>query len=766
MPKKTINERINDLRKQIDHHNYRYYVLDSPEISDFEYDQLMRELLRLEAENPELITPDSPTQRVGATPVSSFLPMVHRVPLLSIDNAMDTEGLCAFHQRVVKLLGKENVSYCCEPKFDGLAVELVYEKGILVKGGTRGDGYTGEDVTSNLKTIKSIPLRLITGEPPDFLEVRGEVLLYKNALKALNMERSGKQEPLFANPRNAAAGSLRQLDPRITASRPLAFFSYGIVDAVSVGLDSQYETLGRLQDYGFRVNPDIRLCQGIEEAIELCLSMQETRESLPYEIDGVVIKVNAIADQRILGIRARSPRWAVAYKFPPTQATTTLRKIGVQVGRTGVLTPVAVLDPVQVGGVTVSRATLHNADEVKRKDVREGDIVIVQRAGDVIPEVVAPVASRRTGDEREFIMPDTCPVCGSKIVRDGENGKEGVMYRCVNMACPAILKEQIYHFASKDALDIDGLGRKIIQQLVDKGFVHDVSDLYALTRDDLLSLEGFADLSASNLLSSLQKSKKTTLGRFLYGLGIPHVGEVAARDLAGHFGSLERTMKAGQDELVSIKGIGKEMAGAINGFFSNDRNRIIIRKLLDRGIEVQSHTAAVPAETTLVGKKFCFTGTLQTMTRSEAKNEVEGKGGQVVSTVSSQLDYLVAGSEPGSKFDKASSLGITILDEDEFLALVRGGMTGMKAVHAMIRGRVQGVWFRASTMEQAQLLGVAGWVRNTPNGTVEVHMQGDAGAVENLLAWCRQGPPGARVDRVDADEVQPEQTIRGFRILY
>lgn len=673
MSKETVVERINDLRKQIDYHNYRYYVLDSPEISDFEYDELMRELLRLEAENPELVTSDSPTQRVGAAPVDSFPPMAHRVPLLSIDNAMDTDELRAFHQRVVKLVGKEDVPYCCEPKFDGLAVELVYENGIFVRGGTRGDGYTGEDVTSNLKTIKSIPLKLIAEEPPDFLEVRGEVLLYKNALKALNMERSEKQEPLFANPRNAAAGSLRQLDPRVTASRPLVFFSYGIVDAVSVGLDSQFDTLRRLQEYGFRVNPDIRLCHGIDEAIDLCLSMQEKRESLPYEIDGVVIKVNDIADQRVLGIRARSPRWSIAYKFPPVQATTILRKIGVQVGRTGVLTPVAVLDPVKIGGVTVSRATLHNADEVKRKDVREGDTVIVQRAGDVIPEIVAPVVSKRTGKEREFAMPEACPVCGSGIIRDtsGEKGKQGVMYRCVNMACPAILKEQIYHFASKDALDIDGLGRKIIQQMVDRGLVRDVSDLYTLKRDDIMGLDGFAELSTSNLLNSIQESKKTTLGRFLYGLGIPHVGEVAARDLAQHFGSLEKVMEASQDELQSMKGIGKEMARAISSFFSNERNRAVIGKLLERGLEITLQKTPKRAEAPLEGKKFCFSGTLQSMTRSEAKKEVEGKGGQVVSAVSSQLDYLVVGTEPGSKLDKASSLGVTIVDEDEFLRMIR-----------------------------------------------------------------------------------------------
>lgn len=673
--KQDIENRIRDLRKQIDYHNYRYYVLDSPEISDFAYDQLMRELLRLEAENPELVTPDSPSQRVGAEPVSSFPPMVHRVPLLSIDNAMDTQELRAFHQRIAKLAGREGIAYCCEPKFDGLAVELVYENGVFIRGGTRGDGYTGEDVSGNLKTIKSIPLRLITREPPDLLEVRGEVVFYKSAFAELNRERSERQEPLFANPRNAAAGSLRQLDPRITASRALVFFSYGIVDAVAVGLGSQHATLERLSELGFKVNPDVRLCHGIGEVIDFCLYMQEKRESLPYEIDGVVIKVSDIDTQRVLGIKARSPRWAVAYKFPPTQETTTLRRIEVQVGRTGVLTPVAMLDPVKVGGVTVSRATLHNADEIKRKDVREGDIVIVQRAGDVIPEIVAPLVSRRTGSEREFVMPDACPVCGSGVVRGsgGDNGAEGVMYRCVNMACPAVLKEQVYHFASKDALDIGGLGRKIIQQLVDKGMVRDVSDLYTLTRDDLMQLEGFAEISTANLLSSIQQSKQTTLRRFLYGLGIPHVGQVAARGLADHFGSLEKVMEADKEELQTIRGIGKEMAQAIGGFFFNERNRMIIQKLQQRGIEILEQQPSEPENASLAGKKFCFTGALESMARSEAKREVEGRGGQVVSAVSSQLDFLVAGAEPGSKLDKAASLGIRILDEDEFMKLIKEG---------------------------------------------------------------------------------------------
>lgn len=671
MPNNQARERIEDLRRQIDHHNYRYYVLDSPEISDSAYDRLMRELSDLESKRPDLVTPDSPTQRVGAQPVSSFSPMAHRVPLLSIDNAMDTLEIQAFHQRVARLLDREDITYCCEPKFDGLAVELVYENGSFARGGTRGDGYTGEEVTGNLKTIRSIPLRLAAARPPVLLEVRGEVVFYKEALRALNIERSERGDPLFANPRNAAAGSLRQLDPRITASRPLVFFCYGIVDALAVGLASQYEVLGRLREYGFKVNPDIRLCRGVGEVIDFCKGMEDKRELLPYEIDGVVIKVNGIDDQLKLGIKARSPRWAVAYKFPPTQETTTLLKVEVQVGRTGVLTPVAVLDPVKIAGVMVSRATLHNAEEIRRKDVREGDTVIVQRAGDVIPEIVAPVPSRRIGSEKAFEMPSTCPVCGSPVVRDaGANGEEGVMHRCVNMACPAILREQIHHFASKDALDIDGLGRKIVGQLIDRGLVHDASDLYSLTHEQLLELEGFAELSASNLLGSIARSRKVTLQRFLYGLGIPHVGTVAARDLARHFGSLERVMSAGPEELQSIKGIGKEMARAVVGFFSNERNHEVIGKLLGHGLEIQPIEPSVPIVSSLSGRKFCFTGTLESMTRPEAKRRVEDRGGEVVSSVSSRLDYLVAGEDPGSKLDKASLLGIRILDERAFLEMI------------------------------------------------------------------------------------------------
>ena len=653
MTYEDLIKRAQDLRQRIGHHNHLYYVLDSPEISDGEYDQLFRELMVLEENNPELKTKDSPTQRVGAPPLASFQPMVHRIPLLSIDNAMDPGEVTAFHQRVTKWLEKDDVAYCCEPKFDGLAVELVYEDGILSRGGTRGDGQTGEDVTENLRTIKSIPLLLMGSDLPELLEVRGEVVMLKSAFRELNMERTRSDEGLFANPRNAAAGSLRQLDSRITASRALEFFAYGISEASAIGLDSQYAILARLKEFGFRVNPDMQLCAGVEEVNRFALKMQVIREELPYEIDGVVIKLDRVEDQRKLGVKARSPRWVVAYKFPPTQATTILNKIDVQVGRTGTITPVAHLEPVKVGGVTVSRATLHNADEIERKDVREGDMVIVQRAGDVIPEVVAPILSKRPEDSKAFVMPQNCPSCGTALVQDGAH------LRCINISCPAIIVEEIYHFASKEALCIDGLGRKIVHQLVERGLVHDIADLYTLTKNDVMNLDGFAELSASNLIASIESSKKVSLERFIYALGIPHVGRVAAKDLSDYFGSREKIMNASYEELCSIKGIGNEIAGSIVDFFSNEQNSLVVDKLLKLGLVLSAPVQKERRVSTLSGKRFCFTGTMQGLSRNEAKERVEALGGQVLNSVSKQLDYLVVGTEPGSKLNKAASLNIT-----------------------------------------------------------------------------------------------------------
>ena len=657
--------RINELRRLIDHHNHRYYVLDSPEISDGEYDTLMRELTTLEERHPELITSDSPTQRVGATPLPEFAPMAHRIPLLSIDNVMNQEELVAFHERVVKWLGQDAIDYCCEPKLDGLAVELVYEKGVFVRGGTRGDGSVGEDVSANLRTIKSIPLRIGGADVPNLLEVRGEVVMFKDAFQALNAERQDNAETVFANPRNAAAGSLRQLDPRITARRTLTFFAYAAADPANLGLDSQYAVLGRLSDYGFKINPERRLCHGITEVADFLQRMQSLRDDLAYEMDGVVVKIDKVSFQETLGAKARSPRWMVAFKFPPTQATTILKAINVQVGRTGVLTPVAVLEPVKVGGVTVSRATLHNMDEIARKGVLIGDTVLIQRAGDVIPEIVAPVASRRTGAEQAFVMPDTCPVCGEHVEQDG------IAYRCMNMACPAIIKEQLFHFASKDAFDIEGLGVKIIDQMVEVLNVRDASDLFRLEKEDLLKLDGFADLSARNLLAAIEASKSVALGRFIHALGIPHVGSSKAEDLARHFGSLEALMRSSFEELRAIRGIGDEIARAIVSFFANQQNSDVIAKLRQRGIAIQEVEPRTITLSPLTGKKICFTGTLATMTRSQAKQLAESFGAQVVESVGKQLGYLVAGADPGSKLAKARSMGIKILDEDGFRDLIK-----------------------------------------------------------------------------------------------
>ncbi len=667
MAERGIDQRAEELRRTIEHHNHLYYVLDSPEISDGEYDLLMRELMDLEAGYPSLRTKDSPTQRVGSPPLTAFSPMKHRVALLSIDNAMNKDEIRAFHQRVVKWLNREDITYCCEPKFDGLAVELVFENGIFSRGGTRGDGITGEDVTDNARTIRSIPLRLITDNPPELLEVRGEVVMPKDAFVRLNHERSINNEQLFANPRNAAAGSLRQLDSKITASRNLVFFAYGISDPAALGSASQFDILERLSSFGFRINPDKRLCKGIHEVMEFAQYMQDKREAMPFEIDGVVVKVNDVSDQAVLGVKARSPRWVTAFKFPPVQATTILKRIDVQVGRTGVVTPVAILEPVRVSGVTLSRATLHNADEVARKDIREGDTVLVQRAGDVIPEIVSPVRSKRPGDAEPFIMPDICPSCNSPLVR------EGALWRCVNISCPAVLKEEIYHFASKEAMDIDGLGRKIVHLLVEQGLVQDVADLYTITKQDLSVLEGFADLSATNLIASITASRKVTLERFIYALGIHHVGTVAARNLSETFRSLENIMNATHEELCSIKGIGEEISSSIRDFFANKKNAELIEKLVARGMEIISPDDKTIPLSEIMGKRLCFTGTMSSMTRSEAKRHVEDLGGEVVTSVSRQLDYLVVGGQPGSKLDRAASLGIKILDEASFLKII-GGM--------------------------------------------------------------------------------------------
>ncbi|MHC1636049.1 MAG: NAD-dependent DNA ligase LigA, partial [Candidatus Methanospirareceae archaeon] len=544
--KEAIKKRIEELRNLIHYHDYRYYVLNDPEISDAEYDRLFKELVELEKKYPEFITPDSPTQRVGGAPLEEFGTVEHHIPMLSLDSVFGEEEVKEFDERVKRMLGEENVEYVAEPKIDGLAVELVYRNGVLSVGSTRGDGRSGEDVTQNLKTIKTIPLRIFTDIP--LLEVRGEVFMPVSKFKELNEELIRKGEKTFANPRNAAAGSVRQLDPQITASRPLDFFCYGIGRVEGVEFSTHWEILEFLGKVGFKVNPLVKLCKNIEDVKEYYEDIKGKRDSLDYEIDGVVVKVNSLRQQEKLGATSRSPRWAIAYKFPARQEITKVKDIIVQVGRTGALTPVAILEPVSISGVTVSRATLHNEEELRKKDVRIGDTVVVERAGDVIPEVVSVITSKRTGEEKEFKMPSKCPVCGADVL------KEGPIVRCVGAACSAQIKERIRHFASQRAMNIEGLGEKIIEQLVDKKLISDPADLYFLTKRDLLKLERMGDKLAQNILDAIERSKKTTLSRLIFALGIRHVGEHVAKLLAEHFKSLEALKNASYEELISIDG--------------------------------------------------------------------------------------------------------------------------------------------------------------------------------------------------------------------
>jgi len=672
--KEDIVARVEDLRRLLDFHNYRYYVLDQPEISDAEYDKIFRELVDLENRNPELITPDSPTQRVGFAPIDKFHPFRHEIPLLSLENAMNTQEALDFDRRVRKLLGTSSlqVDYVAELKMDGLAVELVYENGVLTGAGTRGDGFTGEDVSQNVKTIRAAPLRLFShpGENalPVKLAVRGEVFMEKRDFEALNEERGKRSEPLFANPRNAAAGSLRQLDPSITASRPLRAFFYGIGTFVAEKeFVTQIEMLNQLQRWGLPVNPGSRLCHGIGEAIGYYEKLVEDRESLPYEIDGVVIKVNNLVWQRQLGDKSRSPRWAVALKFSPDEVQTHVRDIGVNVGRTGIITPVAFLNPVLVGGVTVKRATLHNIDEIERKDIRKGDAVILHRAGEVIPEVIEVIKASRTGEEKPFHMPEHCPACGALVVRLPDEA----FHRCVNRNCPAQIKGSIVHFASRDAMGINGLGERIVSRFIDGGIIRTVSDLYRLRMEDLEDLAGFGNKSALNLLNAINGSKHTTLSRFLYSLGISHVGIFMADLLANAFGSIDNIRSAQPEELQQIQGIGEKVATAVVTYFSNPENGRLIDDLVDLGVTIENPQPARLLQSGFwSGKTVVFTGALSSMTRQEAGEKATAKGARVTDSVSSKTDVLVAGTDPGSKLAKAQKLGVRIMNEDEFIGML------------------------------------------------------------------------------------------------
>ncbi|BAU22447.1 NAD-dependent DNA ligase LigA [Caldimicrobium thiodismutans] len=669
-----IVERVKKLREEIEYHNYRYYVLDSPVISDAEYDALMHELRELEAKYPELITPDSPTQRVGFKPAEGFKEVPHREPMLSLDDAMEESEVIEFDRRIKRFLNlPENmpIEYTVEPKIDGLAIELVYEQGALRVGATRGDGYLGEDVTNNLKTIKTIPLRLRkfsedAPEIPSRIDVRGEVYMTKEEFKKINEERIARKEIPFANPRNAAAGSLRQLDPQVTAKRKLDLFCYGVGYTEGYTFKTQWEVLQTLPKWGLKVNPMVKLASNIEEAIQYHKEIQRIRDTLPYEIDGIVIKVNDLALWERLGTKARSPRYALAYKFQPTQSTTQLIDVVFQVGRTGAVTPVAILKPVKIGGVVVERATLHNEDFIKNLDIRIGDHVLVQRAGDVIPEIVMPIKEKRTGQEREIHFPTHCPICGSKLVK--KSGE--AVWRCPNRSCYAQGVRRIMHFASRNAMNIEGLGTKVAQALVDKEMVQTPADLYYLKIEDFMKLPGFAYKKAKNLRDGIEKSKKTTLGRFLFALGIRHVGEAMAQLLAERFKSLDKLIQASMADLTAIPGVGPEAAKSIVEFFRDEENQRMIEKLLQAGITFEEEEKEEALPKVLEGLTFVFTGALRSFSREEAKEIVTKLGGKATDSVSRNVNYVVVGEEPGSKYQKALSLGIKTLNEEEFLKLL------------------------------------------------------------------------------------------------
>ena len=667
-----IKKKIQELRKQINFHAHRYYELDDPLIADSEYDQLFQELLNLEELHPELITSDSPSQRVGSTPLAEFKAVRHTHPMLSLENAFNETELLDFEERLQRFLKSENdLSYMAEPKLDGLAVELVYEKGLLTIGSTRGDGRTGEEITRNLKTIRSIPLRLAAPgnmQLPEKIEVRGEAYLTLAGFQALNEQRLSAGETIFANPRNAAAGSLRQLDSRVTAQRPLDFFAYGVSDTAQSPCSSQEELLDYLRKLGFEINPLTKFCRDISQVIEHFAYLQDIRPTLAYDIDGMVVKVNSFDLQQRLGSKARSPRWAIAAKFAATQATTILQKVEFQVGRTGAITPVALLKPVNVGGVVVSRATLHNEGEIKRKGLKIGDHVLVQRAGDVIPEIVKPVMEQRSGSEKTIRMPESCPVCRHRLILpEGE-----AITRCPNSHCPAQRLRLLIHYTSKAGMDIEGLGKKAMEQLFSQKLVQDIPDIYALQVADLVVLDGWAEKSARNAVAAIEASRQTSLAKLLSGLGIRYVGEEVAGLLEEHYGgSLHELMQAGEEELLDIEGIGPQTAQSIKEYFQDSDVKKMVSRLMDFGFTIVSAPKS-PGERPFAGLVFLFTGSLAAMSRDEAKVRVKERGAKVASQVSKKVTHVVVGDKPGSKLKKAQELGLTILTEKNFADLLAG----------------------------------------------------------------------------------------------
>ncbi|MHB8859584.1 MAG: NAD-dependent DNA ligase LigA [Thermoleophilia bacterium] len=685
-----IKKRVEELRRQLEHHNYLYYVLDQPEVSDAEYDRLFAELQQLEAENPQLRSPDSPTQRVGAEPLKGFTQIRHPQQMLSLANARNEDELEDWHGRVSRVLidrglDPEAAAYVTEPKIDGLAISLIYENGRLARGATRGNGEVGEDVTANLRTIRAIPLglRLKPGEqPPAVVEVRGEVYLPLAAFERFNEERAAAGEPTFANPRNAAAGSIRQLDPRVAAKRPLSIWCYQVGHTEGLELESHWQALKWLTDHGFKVNPMVKRHEDFSEAMKACLAWEERRSELDYDIDGAVVKVDSYAMQEALGVVGRAPRWAVAFKFAPSTAVTHLLKIEVNVGRTGALNPYAVMDPVEVGGVTITHATLHNEEDIQRKDIREGDWVVVQRAGDVIPQIVGPVTQKRTGAEKEYRMPDLCPSCGSHTVRpEGE-----VVVRCPNKSCPSQIVESIKHFVSKGAMDIEGVGERLVERLFGLGLIKNMADLYYLDPKDLTGLETsrsvnqkgntvihrLQEKSVSNIFDKLKKSKSRPFSRVLFALGIRHVGSTNATLLARHFRAIDSLMNASRDEIAEVEGIGPIIAEAVREYFDEPHNRETVQRLRGAGLQfrLEAEAAAAAVAGPLAGKTFVLTGTLGSMGRSDAKEKIEALGGMVSGSVGKGTDCVVTGENPGSKMEKAQQLKITIISEEEFLKLI------------------------------------------------------------------------------------------------
>ncbi len=661
-------QKISTLIAQIEHHDHLYYVLDQPEISDAAYDKLFRELQELENAHPDLKRTDSPTQRVGGAPLDQFGKLKHGTPMLSLANAFSEKEFLEFDERVHRFLdlpAEKALEYFVELKFDGLSLNLTYENGVLLSASTRGDGETGEDVTQNIKTIRSIPLRLKTNTPPRRIEIRGEILLCTKDFEKLNQEQAQKGLKIFANPRNAAAGSIRQLDPAIAASRPLTSFCYGLGKLEGIEFKTLMEFEKTLDTWGFKTSPYREVCEGTESVLKFYQKIETLREKLPFEIDGTVVKLNRIAEVDRAGFISRSPRGMLAFKYPPKQEITAIESIQVQVGRTGTLTPVAFVTPVRVGGVIVKRATLHNQDEIDRKDIRVGDRVYIQRAGDVIPEVVSVLKEARKGTEKKFRLPDHCPVCGSSVMR--KEGESAV--RCVSEDCMAQLKERIRHFVMKDALNIEGLGEKIVEQLVDEGLIKNQSDLFHLKQEDLLELEGFAEKSSENLILAIDQARKPELYRVIFGLGIRHVGERTAKILASHFGALEPLFTSSEEALQEIHEIGPEVAKSLREFFSKKENRKEIELLL-KEIKIQSPKKASLLSGRISGKIFVLTGTFQTLSRSDATRLIEEQGGRVSSSVSKKTDFVVAGEEAGSKLDKARELGVKVIEERELLGML------------------------------------------------------------------------------------------------